>query len=352
MKFIDEARIHVEAGKGGDGCLSFRRERFIPFGGPDGGDGGDGGSIYLKAVKALNTLMTFHYKKHFKAENGQPGEGSNRTGKSGKDLILEVPLGTVVYNVETDELIAELLHDGEVVKVAQGGIHGLGNARFKSSTNRAPRQTKPGTLGDKRELRLELKLLADVGLLGLPNAGKSTLVSAVSNARPKVANYPFTTLEPSLGVVEVSPGNTFVMADIPGLIEGASEGVGLGHNFLRHLSRTGLLLHLVDLSPMSDSQDPVSDYHTIVQEITNYQQATLNQKPRWLVLNKIDTIPSEEQAALVADFLAAIEWPEDAPYFVISALIKETTQPLCYAIYDQLIAMKEAEEDKDTDKQE
>ena len=278
MKFIDEARIRVIAGDGGNGCVSFRREKFIPFGGPDGGDGGDGGSIFLKATKRLNTLMTYRYTRIFKAERGEDGQGSNRTGKAGEDLYLDVPLGTQVFDDETNEFIADLTEDGQVVKVAQGGYHGLGNTRYKSSTNRAPRQSKPGTEGDVRELRLELKVLADVGLLGLPNAGKSTLIRAISGARPKVADYPFTTLSPSLGVVEIDSLNSFVVADIPGLIEGASEGVGLGHQFLKHLSRTSVMLHLVDLSPASDSQDPVADYHTILNELKKYSEELDNKR--------------------------------------------------------------------------
>lgn len=343
MKFIDEARIRVEAGKGGNGCLSFRRERFIPFGGPDGGDGGDGGSIYLKAVDSLNTLMTFRYERSFKAKNGRPGEGSNRTGRSGEDLILEVPRGTQVFDAETNEFICDLTKHGQIVKVAQGGMHGLGNARFKSSTNRAPRQTKPGTDGDIRELRLELKVLADVGLLGLPNAGKSTLVRAISGARPKVADYPFTTLTPSLGVVELDYDNSFVVADIPGLIEGASEGTGLGHQFLKHLARTSVLLQLVDISPASDSQDPVQDYFTILNEIKNYSDDLYNKK-RWLVLNKVDLIPEDECDERIAEFLKAIDWNPEDRYFTIAAVSKTNTKEMCYQIMEKLNELRAEEE--------
>ncbi len=335
MKFIDEARIRVEAGDGGNGCVSFRRERFIPFGGPDGGDGGDGGSVYLKAVKSVNTLVAFRYERIFKAERGEDGQGSNCTGKSGQDLYLEVPLGTQVFDDETDELLYDLTEENQTVKVAQGGYRGLGNTRYKSSTNRAPRQSKPGTPGDIRELRLELKVLADVGLLGLPNAGKSTLIRAISRARPKVADYPFTTIAPNLGVVTVDPMNSFVVADIPGLIEGASEGMGLGDRFLKHLSRTSILLHLVDISPSSDTQDPVFDYNTIVNELKKYS-SDLIQKPRWLVLNKIDLIPEEERNERIDAFLNEINWDRSLPYFTISAIAKENTQSMCYRIMDEI----------------
>lgn len=335
MKFIDEARIRVIAGDGGNGCVSFRREKFIPFGGPDGGDGGDGGSIFLKATKSLNTLMTYRYTRIFKAERGEDGQGSNKTGKAGEDLYLDVPLGTQVFDDETDEFIADLTEDGQVVKVAQGGFHGLGNTRYKSSTNRAPRQSKPGTEGDLRELRLELKVLADVGLLGLPNAGKSTLIRAISGARPKVADYPFTTLSPSLGVVDIDSMNSFVVADIPGLIEGASEGVGLGHQFLKHLSRTSVMLHLVDLSPASDSQDPVADYHTILNELKKYSEELYN-KRRWLVLNKIDLIPEDEREERIESFLNEVGWNLEEPYFTISAIAKLNTKEMCFRIMEEI----------------
>lgn len=333
MKFVDEVTITVEAGNGGDGCLSFRRERFIPFGGPDGGDGGDGGSIFLKASDTVNTLIDYRYTKKFKAQRGENGRGANCTGAAGEDLILTVPLGTQVFDADTNELICDLTEHDELAKVAQGGFHGLGNTRFKSSTNRAPRQTKPGTPGEIRQLRLELKVLADVGLLGLPNAGKSTLIRAVSAAKPKVADYPFTTLHPNLGVVRIGPLDSFVMADIPGLIEGASEGAGLGHKFLRHLSRTSLLLHIVDLSPYSDSQNPAEDFRIISQEITKYNEELVN-KTRWLVLNKIDLIPEHDQKSMIKAFLNEIQWTE--PYFTIAAISGENTQTLMNAIMEQI----------------
>jgi len=286
MKFVDEATIRVEAGKGGHGCLSFRREKYIPRGGPDGGDGGDGGAVFLVADNSVNTLVEFRYKRLLRAKNGQPGMGRERTGKSGEDLEVPVPLGTIVYDVDTDERIGELTESGQRLCVAKEGAHGLGNTRFKSSTNRAPRKTSEGSLGDQRNLRLELKLLADVGLLGLPNAGKSTLISAVSNATPKIADYPFTTLHPNLGVVRVGEFQSFVIADIPGLIEGAGQGAGLGVQFLKHLSRTQLLLHIIDVAPM-DETDPVVAVDTIVKELEQFSPE-LAKKERWLVLNKID----------------------------------------------------------------
>lgn len=335
MKFIDEAKIAVIAGNGGNGCVSFRREKFIPFGGPDGGDGGDGGSVYLRATKTLNTLMTYRYTRTYRAERGEDGAGANRTGKAGDDLYLEVPLGTQVFDNTTGELIADLVDDEQVVKVAQGGFHGLGNTRYKTSTNRAPRQSKPGSDGDERELRLELKVMADVGLLGLPNAGKSTLIRAISAARPKVADYPFTTLAPSLGVVDIDSLHSFVVADIPGLIEGASDGIGLGIQFLKHLSRTSILLHIVDLSPASDSQDPVEDYFTILEELKKYSQE-LYEKPRWLVLNKIDLIPEDERDATIQAFLTAVQWDLDTPHFAISAIAKLHTREMCYDIMEEI----------------
>lgn len=344
MKFIDEAKIVVIAGNGGNGCVSFRREKFIPFGGPDGGDGGDGGSVYLRATKALNTLMTYRYTRTYRAERGEDGAGANRTGKDGEDLYLDVPLGTQVFDNVTNEFIADLTEDGQVVKVAQGGYHGLGNTRYKTSTNRAPRQSKPGTEGDERELRLELKVMADVGLLGLPNAGKSTLIRAISGARPKVADYPFTTLAPSLGVVDIDPLHSFVVADIPGLIAGASEGVGLGIQFLKHLSRTSILLHLIDLSASSDSQDPVADYFTILEELKNYSEE-LYQKPRWLVLNKIDLIPEEDRENVIEEFLNAVNWNRSSPHFAISAMTKLHTREMCYDIMHEIDKERAPEEE-------
>lgn len=335
MKFIDEAKIVVIAGNGGNGCVSFRREKFIPFGGPDGGDGGDGGSIYLQATKSLNTLMTYRYTRSYNAERGEDGAGANRTGKAGDDLYLEVPLGTQVFDDETGEFIADLVEEGQVVKVAQGGFHGLGNSRYKTSTNRAPRQSKPGSDGDERRLRLELKVMADVGLLGLPNAGKSTLIRAISAARPKVADYPFTTLAPSLGVVDIDALRSFVVADIPGLIEGASDGIGLGIQFLKHLSRTSILLHIIDLSPASDSQDPVDDYFTILEELKKYSEE-LYEKPRWLVLNKIDLIPDNEREEVIENFLNAVKWDRSKPHFAISAISKLHTREMCYEIMDEI----------------
>lgn len=332
MKFVDEVKIQVKAGKGGDGCLSFRREKFIPFGGPNGGDGGDGGSVYIEADEALTTLVDYRFQRHFAAENGRSGMGSDCTGKSGEDLILKVPVGTLVYNIDTDELLGDLTHSGERLLVAQGGFHGLGNARFKSSTNRAPRQTTSGSLGEDRALRLELKILADVGLLGLPNAGKSTLIRAVSSAKPKVADYPFTTLHPNLGVVRVGELRSFVIADIPGLIKGAAEGAGLGIQFLRHLERTGLLLHLVDVAPV-DGSDPVESANTIIHELAVYSGELLA-KPRWLVLNKIDQLDPEQIETHCADILKRLDW--QGPVFYLSALKKEGTESLCYAIMDFL----------------
>lgn len=332
MKFVDEVKIHVKAGKGGDGCLSFRREKFIPFGGPNGGDGGDGGNIYLEADADLNTLIDYRFQRHFQAQNGQQGMGSDCTGRSGEDLVLKVPVGTLVYNIDTDELLGDLTTAGQRLLVAKGGFHGLGNTRFKSSINRAPRQTTPGTLGEERELRLELKILADVGLLGLPNAGKSTLIRSVSSAKPKVADYPFTTLHPNLGVVRVGELRSFVIADIPGLIEGAAEGAGLGIQFLRHLERTRLLLHLVDVAPL-DGSDPVGSANVIINELGKYSE-TLLAKPRWLVLNKIDQLPEEEVETHCAEIVKRLDW--QGPVFYLSALKREGTDALCYAVMDFL----------------
>lgn len=332
MHFVDEALIFVQAGKGGDGCLSFRREKYIPRGGPNGGDGGDGGSVYLQADGALNTLVDFRHQKRFHAPKGMPGQGSEKRGKSGEDLIIKVPIGTTILNIETDELIGDLTEPGQRVCVAQGGFHGLGNSRFKSSINRAPRQTTKGTPGESRELKLELKLLADVGLLGFPNAGKSTLIRSVSNATPKVADYPFTTLHPNLGVVRVSEGQSFVMADIPGLIEGAAEGAGLGIRFLKHLSRTALLLHIVDIVPM-DGTDPLQSIRAIEKEIRKYSEE-LGQKERWLVFNKIDLLPEEEREARVEGIIQSLDWK--GPVYAISALAHQGTEALCQDLWNQL----------------
>ncbi|MFO1351514.1 MAG: GTPase ObgE [Gammaproteobacteria bacterium] len=329
MKFVDEAVIRAEAGKGGDGGVSFRREKFVPFGGPDGGDGGDGGSIYLIADANLNTLVDYRYDRAFRAQRGQQGMGANCTGKSGEDLLIKVPVGTIASDADTGEVIGEMLKAGQTLLVAKGGVHGIGNARFKSSTNRAPRQFKPGQPGEARNLRLELKLIADVGLLGLPNAGKSTLIRAVSAARPKVAEYPFTTLHPHLGVVRVGPLQSFVMADIPGLIEGAAEGAGLGIQFLRHLARTRLLLHLVDISPFSDSGDPVGDVHTIVAELGKYSPE-LAGRERWLVFTKIDSLPPEQRAERVQEVIHELRWC--GPVYAISALGGDGVSALMQAV--------------------
>ncbi len=332
MKFVDEAKIRVEAGKGGAGCLSFRREKFIPFGGPDGGDGGHGGSVYLVADAGLNTLVEFRYKRIHKAKNGQPGAGRLRTGKAGEDLVVPVPLGTVVYDMDTGEELGDLLKEGDKLCVAKGGVRGLGNARYKSSTNRAPRQTSPGTPGEARDLRLELKVLADVGLLGMPNAGKSTFISTVSNATPKVADYPFTTLHPNLGVVRVGEYRSFVIADIPGLIGGASEGVGLGVQFLKHLSRTRLLLHMVDIAPV-DGSDPVEAVNEILHELKQFSEE-LYEKPRWLVLNKLDLLDEEAARERCDDIVERLGW--EGPTFRISSVRKLGTRELCYKLMDYI----------------
>jgi GTP-binding protein len=328
MKFVDEATIEVRAGDGGNGCVSFRREKYIPFGGPDGGDGGDGGSIYMQADSSINTLVDFRHNRKFLAQRGGNGMGRNCTGKSGEDLVIRVPVGTIVHEDETEETIGELLRDGQQLLVARGGFHGLGNTRFKSSTNRAPRQSKPGTPGERRHLRLELKLLADVGLLGMPNAGKSTLIRAVSSARPKVADYPFTTLYPNLGVVSVSAHRSFVMADVPGLIQGAAQGAGLGIQFLKHLSRTRLLLHLVDMSPLAD---PAEDARTILNELTAFSPE-LAQRERWLVLNKIDLLPEQDREQYCREVVQVLDW--QGPVFEISALNRDGTDALVHAVMD------------------
>ncbi len=340
MKFVDEAVIKVQAGNGGHGCLSFRREKFIPRGGPDGGDGGDGGSVFLIAEQGLNTLIDFRYQRNYKAENGQQGMGGNCTGKKGDDLFIKVPIGTLVYDMETDELLGDIKQAGDQLLIAQGGFHGLGNTRYKSSINRAPRQTTQGSPGETRQLRLELRVLADVGLLGLPNAGKSTLIRAVSSAKPKVADYPFTTLHPGLGVVRVDAYKSFVMADIPGLIEGASAGAGLGHQFLRHLSRTCVLLHVIDIAPVDDS-DPIESAKTIIEELRAYNPALLS-KPRWLVLNKIDMLPNEEmRQEAINKLIDGLKWT--GKVFAISAIRAEGTQALCYSLMQLIDEMKQTE---------
>lgn len=324
MRFVDEVIITVKAGKGGDGGCSFRREKYIPEGGPDGGDGGDGGSIFLEATESLNTLIDYRYKREFKAKSGITGMGKDRTGLSGDDLVLLVPVGTMVYDEDTGECIGDMKIAGERLCVALGGFHGLGNARFKSSVNRAPRQTSKGSEGDERRLRLELKVLADVGLLGLPNAGKSSLIRAVSSATPKVADYPFTTMHPNLGVVRIGVDQSFVMADIPGVIEGASEGLGLGLRFLRHLTRTKLMLHVIDILP-PDGVDPVLSAKVIVKELKKYH-TDLAKKPRWLVLNKIDLVLPEEADAECERIVKALKWK--GPVFQISAASRQGTQEL------------------------
>ncbi|MBU6421973.1 MAG: GTPase ObgE [Gammaproteobacteria bacterium] len=328
MKFIDEATIKVIAGNGGKGAVSFRREKFVPFGGPDGGDGGDGGSVILEARTGLNTLADFRTTRTFEAEHGGKGMGRDMTGKSGADLVVPVPVGTLIYDVDTRELLGDLVKADERLKVAQGGFHGLGNARFKSSVNRAPRRSTPGSPGERRNLRLELKLLADVGLVGLPNAGKSTLIRAVSAARPKVADYPFTTLHPNLGVVSVGEHRSFVMADVPGLIEGAAEGAGLGIRFLKHLQRTRLLLHLVDVAPPADS-DVVADARAIVYELEKFSPE-LAARERWLVLNKLDLLSPDERDARCRAIVDGLHW--QGPVFRISGLSGEGTRELCGAV--------------------
>ena len=338
MKFVDEAPISVHAGKGGNGCLSFRREKYVPRGGPDGGDGGDGGDVILVADPDLNTLIDYRYQRTFRAGNGEQGRGSNCRGRSAPDLVLPVPVGTTVLDADTGEVIGDLTLSGQRLIVAKGGFHGLGNTRFKSSVNRAPRRTTPGSEGESRNLRLELKLLADVGLLGLPNAGKSTLVQAISAARPKIADYPFTTLVPQLGVVALESHRSFVVADIPGVIEGAAEGAGLGIRFLRHLTRTRLLLHLVDLAPMEG--DPIECVRILQAELGRFSP-TLAHRDIWLVFNKADLLPPEEAQQRAAAAVAALGWQE--PWFLISAAEGRGTRALCEAIMNQLEAMARAQ---------
>jgi GTP-binding protein len=337
MKFVDEATIDIVAGNGGSGCMSFRREKFIPFGGPNGGDGGRGGSVYAVGDRNLNTLIDFRYARRHEARNGEAGRGSDQFGAAAEDIVLRMPVGTIIKDAETDEVLAELLVPDEKVLLAKGGDGGFGNLHFKTSTNRAPRQKTPGWPGEQRKLRLELRVLADVGLLGMPNAGKSTLITAVSNARPKIADYPFTTLHPNLGVVRVAPEQSFVVADVPGLIEGAAEGAGLGHTFLRHLQRTNLLLHLVDMAPFDDSVDPVAQARAIVAELKKYDPA-LHAKPRWLVLNKLDMVPVEEREARVKDFVKRFRWK--GPVFQVSALTHEGCPALMRAAYDHVSRIK------------
>ena len=335
MKFVDETTIHVQAGNGGNGGLSFRRERYIPLGGPDGGDGGDGGNVILVADENLNTLADFRHTRSFKAQRGQDGMGKDRTGKKGEDRLVKVPVGTLIKDAQTKEVIGDLTKHGECLLVAKGGGHGLGNARFKSSTNRAPRKTTLGQPGDARDLYMELKLLADVGLLGLPNVGKSSLIRALSSATPKVADYPFTTLYPSLGVVYVAPHQSFVIADIPGLIEGAAEGAGLGTQFLRHLSRTRLLLHLVEIS----STDASEDYYSVLNEISKYSDELAN-KDRWLVFTKTDLLPEDKCEQAMMEYVQEFKW--QGPVFGVSSVTKTGTSELSNSIYSYLYERKAA----------
>ena len=340
MKFFDEALIDISAGSGGSGCVSFRREKFIPFGGPNGGDGGRGGSVWAVADLNINTLIDYRYTRRFDAKNGEAGRGSDQFGAAGPDIEMRMPVGTIISDAETGEVLVELLEHGQREPLAKGGDGGFGNLHFKSSTNRSPRQKTPGWPGEARKLQLELRVLADVGLLGMPNAGKSTLIAAISNARPKIADYPFTTLHPNLGVVRVGPERSFVVADVPGLIEGASEGAGLGHQFLRHLQRTRLLLHIVDAAPFDETVDPVVQAKAIVAELKKYDPK-LHAKPRWLVFNKLDMVPEEEREARVKEYVRRLRWK--GPVFSISALAREGLQPLLERIQNHVSAQVPAE---------
>jgi len=333
MRFVDEANIKINAGHGGRGAIGFRREKSVPFGGPDGGDGGKGADVYMEGREGINTLADFRFNRAFKAPNGQPGSGNDSTGAGGEDLIVQVPVGTVIVDLETQEQLGDVTAAGQRLLIAKGGKGGWGNSRFKTSTNRTPRKAMPGLPGEKRELRLELKVMADVGLLGLPNAGKSTLIRAVSAAKPKVADYPFTTLYPNLGVVSVGLGRSFVMADIPGLIEGAADGAGLGIQFLKHLQRTGLLLHIIDISPPDPEADPVQDARSIAAELKKFS-ADLAKKERWLVLNKLDLLPADEAEKRCKDILRRLRWK--GPVFRISGLARQGTESLCQAIMKRL----------------
>jgi GTP-binding protein len=339
MKFVDEAEIHVAAGNGGNGCVSFRREKFIPLGGPDGGDGGSGGSVWLVADESLNTLIDFRHQRRFRAQRGENGMGRQMTGRGGEDVRIRVPVGTVIVNVDTDEAIGDLTAHGQELLVARGGEGGRGNINFKSSTNRAPKRATPGSEGEQRTLKLELKLLADVGLLGFPNAGKSTFIRAVSAATPKVADYPFTTLSPKLGVVSIEPHKSFVIADIPGLIEGAAEGAGLGIQFLRHVQRTRLLLHLVDLAPF-DGDDPADQVRTIEAELARFDPELL-ERPRWLVMNKADLLPDDERDARARAVVTTLDW--QAPWFVVSALSKQGTWTVAQKVFEFLDRQRQLE---------
>ncbi|MDD0810386.1 GTPase ObgE [Curvibacter sp. RS43] len=341
MKFVDEAYIDIAAGDGGNGCVSFRHEKYKEFGGPNGGDGGRGGHVFAVADPNLNTLVDFRYSRRHEARRGEHGMGSDMFGAAGDDIVLKMPVGTIITDAETGEVLYELLAPGEMITIAKGGDGGFGNLRFKSAINRAPRQKTPGWPGERKSLKLELKVLADVGLLGMPNAGKSTLIAAISNARPKIADYPFTTLHPNLGVVRVGPEQSFVVADIPGLIEGASEGAGLGHLFLRHLQRTRLLLHIVDIAPFDEGVDPVAQAKAIVAELKKYDQS-LHDKPRWLVLNKLDMIQQDQRAALIKDFVKRYKFK--GPVFEISALTREGCESLIKAIYLHVKTQQVAEQ--------
>jgi GTP-binding protein len=331
MKFVDEAQITVHAGNGGNGCVSFRREKFIPLGGPDGGNGGDGGGVWLLADEGLNTLIDFRHQRIFRAQRGENGMGRQMAGKKGEDAVIRVPVGTAVINVDTDEVIGDLITHGQRLQVAVGGHGGAGNTVFKSSTNRSPRKAIPGTEGETRDLRLELKVLADVGLLGFPNAGKSTFIRAVSAATPRVADYPFTTLQPHLGVVRIGTDQSFVVADIPGLIEGAAEGAGLGIQFLKHVARTRLLLHVVDIAPQVEDVDPVEQVRAIEAELRKFD-AGLLERPRWLVFNKIDLLPPEDREKRAKAIVRKLKWK--APWFAVSAIAREGTLPVCLKIQD------------------
>ena len=342
MKFVDEAYIDIAAGDGGNGCVSFRHEKYKEFGGPNGGDGGRGGHVFAVADPNLNTLVDFRYSRRHEAKRGQHGMGSDMFGAMGDDVTLKMPVGTIITDAETGEVLYELLQPGEVLMIAKGGDGGFGNMRFKSAINRAPRQKTPGWPGEKKELKLELKVLADVGLLGMPNAGKSTLIAAISNARPKIADYPFTTLHPNLGVVRVGPEQSFVVADVPGLIEGASDGAGLGHLFLRHLQRTRLLLHMIDFAPFDETVDPVAQAKAIVGELKKYDKA-LYDKPRWLVLNKLDMVPVEEREARVKDFIKRFKYK--GPVFEISALTREGWETLIKTIFQHIKAQQIQEQE-------
>ena len=337
MKFVDEVEIDVAAGNGGAGCASFRREKYIPMGGPDGGDGGRGGNVIAVADAGLNTLIDYRYARRHGAGRGEPGRGSDQFGAAGRDVELRMPVGTIVTDLGTNQIVAELLQPDQRVVLAKGGDGGFGNLHYKTSTNRSPRQKTPGWPGEQRRLRLELRLLADVGLLGMPNAGKSTLIAAISNARPKIADYPFTTLHPNLGVVRTGPSRSFVVADIPGLIEGAAEGAGLGHHFLRHLQRTRLLWHVVDVAPIDPSVDPVRQAKAVLAELRKYDEA-LYRKPRWLVLNKIDMVPQAQHEALVNEIARRMRW--HGPVFLVSALARRGLKPLLEATWTHVNAAR------------